>query len=135
MGGAGWRIYIAELTEDRRGYLLEFIKKGKATPRKVTQAHLLLLADEEKADKTIAEMLHIGGSTVERTRLRFVEGGIELAVLSDQCLDRRIGNVEILTYEIAAWEQERNQKKASVNWRFSSTDARAKLKRLYPSKS
>ncbi len=60
---------------------------------------------------------------------------IEIAVLSDQCLDRRIGDVEILTSEIAAWEKERNDKKATVNWRFTATDARVKLRRLYPSKS
>jgi len=60
---------------------------------------------------------------------------IEIAVLSDQCLDRRIGDAEILTSEIAAWERERNGKKATVNWRFTATDARIKLKRLYPSKS
>ena len=60
---------------------------------------------------------------------------IEIAVLSDQCLDRRIGDVEILKSEIAAWEKERNDKKATVNWRFTATDARVKLKRLYPSKS
>ena len=60
---------------------------------------------------------------------------IEIAVLSDQCLDRRIGDVEILTSEIAAWETERNDKKATVNWRFTATDARVKLRRLYPSKS
>jgi transposase len=57
----------------------------------------------------------------------------EIAVLSRQCLDRRIPAIEILCREIAAWEQERNQKKATVQWQFKTTDARTKLKRLYPS--
>ncbi len=58
---------------------------------------------------------------------------IELSVLSRQCLDRRIPDLETLTQEVAAWEQTRNMKAQSVNWRFTTPDARIKLKRLYPS--
>lgn len=57
----------------------------------------------------------------------------ELAVLSKQCLDRRIPETELLRREIAAWEIERNARKVMVNWQFKTTDARIKLKRLYPS--
>ncbi len=57
---------------------------------------------------------------------------IELSVLSRQCLKRRIPNLEIMTEETNTWEQERNQQKATVNWRFTNQDARVKLKRLYP---
>ena len=57
----------------------------------------------------------------------------EIAVLSSQCLSRRIPEIETLRREIEAWEQERNQAKATVNWQFKITDARTKLKRLYPS--
>jgi transposase len=59
---------------------------------------------------------------------------IELSVLSRQCLERRIPNKETLKQEIAAWEKSRNQARATVAWRFTTTDARAKLQRLYPSK-
>ena len=58
---------------------------------------------------------------------------IELSVLSRQCLDRRIPDQETLVQETAAWEQRRNAKGATVNWRFTTADARIKLKRLYPS--
>jgi hypothetical protein len=58
---------------------------------------------------------------------------IELSVLSRQCLDRRIPDKETLEQETAAWEQTRNAKGATVNWRFTTADARIKLKRLYPS--
>ncbi len=58
---------------------------------------------------------------------------IELSVLSRQCLDRRIGDAETFTREIAAWERERNQLPGAVNWHFTTADARVKLKRLYPS--
>jgi transposase len=57
----------------------------------------------------------------------------EIAVLSRQCLDRRIADIAALSAEIAAWEQERNHKKATVKWQFKTADARTKLKRLYPS--
>jgi uncharacterized small protein (DUF1192 family) len=57
----------------------------------------------------------------------------ELAVLSGQCLDQRIPEIEQLRHEIAAWEVERNARKATVNWQFKTVDARTKLKRLYPS--
>jgi DDE superfamily endonuclease len=58
---------------------------------------------------------------------------IELGVLSRQCLDRRIPEQECLAAEVAAWEQRRNERQATVNWRFTTEDARIKLKRLYPS--
>jgi transposase len=59
---------------------------------------------------------------------------IELSVLSRQCLERRIPDKETLKQEIAAWEESRNQARATVAWRFTTTDARVKLQRLYPSK-
>ena len=58
---------------------------------------------------------------------------IELGVLSRQCLDRRMPEKERLASEVAAWEERRNERQATVNWRFTTEDARIKLKRLYPS--
>ena len=58
---------------------------------------------------------------------------IELSVLQRQCLDRRIPDQERLTREVAAWEHKRNQDAEQVNWRFTTEDARIKLKKLYPS--
>lgn len=58
---------------------------------------------------------------------------IELNVMSAQCLDRRIPLQEILAHEVDAWETQRNAQAATVNWHFSTDDARIKLKRLYPS--
>ncbi len=57
---------------------------------------------------------------------------VELAVLAEQCLDRRLGSLELLRHEIAAWETTRNRAQATVDWRFNTTDARVKLNRLYP---
>jgi DDE superfamily endonuclease len=56
----------------------------------------------------------------------------ELAVLSGQCLDRRIPDAATLTSEVAAWRTSRNTHNAKANWHFTSADARVKLKNLYP---
>jgi hypothetical protein len=57
---------------------------------------------------------------------------IELGVLTRQCLDRRIGSAEELTAETAAWQTERNEIAAKVRWQFTTSDARVRLRRLYP---
>ncbi len=54
--------------------------KGRAAARTVTRAHILLLAHEDMRDKDVAAALHIGVSTVQRTRKRFAEGGLEDAL-------------------------------------------------------
>ena len=58
---------------------------------------------------------------------------IELNVLNSQCLDRRIAEKAYLVDEVDAWQKQRNEVAASVNWQFTTQDARTKLKRLYPS--
>lgn len=52
---------------------------------------------------------------------------IELNVLTGQCLDRRIDEIEVVKKEVLAWEINRNNKNAKVNWRFTTEDARIKL--------
>ena len=58
---------------------------------------------------------------------------IEFSVFSNQCLNRRIEDEESLKREVAALETERNQAGATINWRFSTNDARNKLQRIFPS--
>ena len=58
---------------------------------------------------------------------------IELSILSRQCLSRRIATKLILSQEVQAWESERNHTESTIDWRFTTKDARIKLKRLYPS--
>lgn len=57
---------------------------------------------------------------------------IELSALSRQCLDRRIGTADELDREIAAWQDDRNREKSTVKWRFTTADARTRLRHLYP---
>lgn len=58
---------------------------------------------------------------------------IELNVLTGQCLNRRIDNIEEVRKETVAWQRYRNNKNSKVNWQFTADDARVKLARLYPS--
>jgi len=57
---------------------------------------------------------------------------IELNVLTSQCLDRRIDDIEVVRNEVRAWQEHRNNKGAKVKWHFTTKDARIKLSRLYP---
>lgn len=57
---------------------------------------------------------------------------IELNVLTGQCLNRRIADIDIVRKEVQAWQEFRNNKDAKVNWQFTTNDARIKLSRLYP---
>jgi transposase len=60
---------------------------------------------------------------------------VEIGVMKKQCLDRRIGDRQILVEEIAAWEDRRNDQAASINWLFTVNKAREKMARCYPSPS
>jgi transposase len=74
------KIYIVDLTKEERTHLLDFVRSGKQSARKLNRARILLLADEGKADSEIAAALHTGTATVQRTRQRFVEANLEGAL-------------------------------------------------------
>ncbi len=57
---------------------------------------------------------------------------MEFSVLSKQCLDRRIGDIETLRQQTEAWDRTRNRKAVKLDWQFRTADARIKLRRLYP---
>ena len=57
---------------------------------------------------------------------------IELHVLTQQCLKRRIGDMDTMIEEVTAWQQDRNNRDAIINRQFSTDDARIKLRRIYP---
>ena len=72
--------YKVELSEAEQSQLLELTKKGNASARKVTRAHILRLAHDGVHDLAIAAALHVGRATVERVRKRFVEHGLARAL-------------------------------------------------------
>ena len=81
--------------------------------------------------RRIAERLEIHFTPKHGSWLNMAE--IEIGVLARQCLDRRLADRHILKREIDAWQKQRNEKAVHVNWRFTTDDARIKLKSLYPS--
>jgi hypothetical protein len=80
--------------------------------------------------RRIAERLEVHHTPKHGSWLNMAE--IELSVLARQCLDRRIETREELEREVAAWEEERNERMVEVRWQFTTADARVKLHRLYP---
>jgi len=88
-------------------------------------------AFEPAEAKRIADKLEIHYTPKHGSWLDMAE--IELGILARQCLSRRIDNMEQLKDEVAAWQVVRNTAEAKVNWRFTTEDARIKLKKLYPS--
>jgi hypothetical protein len=81
--------------------------------------------------KRLADKLEIHYTPKHGSWLNIAE--IELSVLSRQCLDRRVPDAATLAREVAAWQVRRNAATCTVDWRFTTADARIKLKRLYPS--
>lgn len=80
--------------------------------------------------RRILEKLEIHYTPVHGSWLNMAE--IELSALARQCLSRRIATVEELKQQIASWQEHRNASATTINWRFTTEDARIKLKRLYP---
>jgi transposase len=74
------KIFRVDLSEPERGMLLTLLQKGRAAARQVRRAQILLAAADGQSDATIARVLHSSVSTVERTRKRFVEGGLDAAL-------------------------------------------------------
>ncbi len=69
-----------QLTQTEKTQLIKLTKKGKISARKLRRAQTLLLTNAGYKDEEIASMLHLGVATVERTRKKFVEGGLESAL-------------------------------------------------------
>jgi DDE superfamily endonuclease len=88
-------------------------------------------AFEPAEARRLAERLEIHYTPKHGSWLDIAE--IELGILNRQCLDRRIGTVDELKQEVRAWQRSRNNACGTVDWQFTTADARIKLKRLYPS--
>lgn len=78
----------------------------------------------------LAERLEIHYTPKHGSWLDIAE--IELSVLKRQCLAGRIESIEKMRTEVSAWNSDRNNRQAKVDWQFTTSDARIKLKRLYP---
>ena len=89
-------------------------------------------AYEPSEARRIAKRLELHYTPKHGSWLNMAE--IELSVFGRQCLRRRIGDEQTLRREIAALERERNATRATIDWRFTTQDARTKLRHIYPTK-
>lgn len=85
---------------------------------------------EPREARRLAERLEIHHTPKHGSWLNMAE--IELSVLKGQCLDRRIADMATMQAEVTAWENDRNNGTRKIDWQFTTSDARVKLKRLYP---
>ena len=72
--------YVVDLAESEQRELMKLVSRGKASARKINRARILLLATEDRPDTAIADALKVGVRTVERTRQKFVEEGLQVAL-------------------------------------------------------
>ena len=79
---------------------------------------------------TLAQRLEIHHTPRHGSWLNIAE--IELSAVTRQCLDRRIADLDVLNTELAAWQASTNADQRQVNWHFTTSDARTKLRHLYP---
>ena len=140
---AGWR--TVEVTDTRQrqdwaGFVKELVDGRYRDAEKIvlvmdqlnTHSVASLYATFEPSEaRRIAEKLEIHYTPKHGSWLNMAE--IELSILSGQCLDERMENKGRLQEQVTAWAGPRNRRHCRVDWRFTTADARIKLKKLYPS--
>lgn len=139
---SGWR--HVEVTDRRTALDFAAVVKDLLTVRYPEVEKVVLVMDNLNTHKAsnlyeafpaeearaLCERLEIHYTPKHGSWLNMAE--IELSVLARQCLDRRLPTKAILAAEVAAWQQHRNAAQVKVRWRFTTADARIKLRQLYP---
>lgn len=123
-----WAVYIKGMLEDRYPTALKVILVMDNL--NTHSAASLYEAFEPEVARLLASRLEIHYTPKHGSWLNIAE--IELSALNTQCLNRRIPTIELMRTETSAWENDRNNRSATIDWRFTTADARIKLKRLYP---
>ena len=90
----------------------------------------LYKAFEPAIARQIAQRLEIHYTPIHASWLNMAE--IEIGVLSRQCLSQPLSSFELMARQVNAWTLHRNVACSTVHWRFSTSDARCKLRKLYP---
>ncbi len=123
-----WAEFIKELVDDhyKDATKIVLVMDNLNTHSKAS----LYEAFEASEAKRIADKLEIHFTPKHGSWLNMAE--IELSHLGRQCLDRRISDSAKLSREVAAWNIQRDQQNLKTIWRFTTDDARIKLKKLYP---
>ncbi|VBB41849.1 transposase [uncultured Desulfatiglans sp.] len=123
-----WALQIKQMLDDRYP---EVIKVRLVMDNLNTHNIASLYETFEPPEaRRLAERLEIHYTPKHGSWLNMAE--IELSVLKGQCLDRRIADIATMRAEVATWETDRNNSAKKIAWHFKTSDARIKLKRLYP---
>jgi len=123
-----WALFIKGMLEER--YPAAIKVRLVMDNLNIHSAASLYEAFEPEEARRLARRLEIHYTPKHGSWLNVAE--IELSALNSQCLDRRIADIQTMKLEVAAWELDRNNRAAPTDWRFTTEDARIKLKRLYP---
>ena len=122
-----WAIFVSEIAEqnkDAEKITLVMDNFGTHKPGALYEAF------NPKKAKDLLDRFEFVYTPKHGSWLNMAE--IELNVLMGQCLKRRIDNIDTVKTEVDAWQRDRNNKEAKINWRFETEGARIKLKHLYP---
>ena len=140
---AGWRHVEVTDTRTRRDWA--WFVKGLVDGRYRDAEKVVLVMDQLNTHsaaslyeafppdeaRRVAERLEIHHTPKHGSWLNMAE--IELAALANQCMGDRVEDKPTLARDVAAWQRGRNRQHRAADWRFTTADARIKLKRLYPS--
>ena len=123
-----WAVFIKQIADEHypKAEKIRLVMDNLATHK----AAALYEIFEPKEAKRIWDRFEFIYTPKHGSWLNMAE--IELNVLMGQCLNRRIDNIKEMKEEVEAWQKDRNNKNAVINWQFTNEKARIKLKRLYP---
>ena len=127
-GAKDWALWIKGMLDDRYPDAIK-VRLVLDNLNTHTTASLYQTFEAQEA-RRLTERLEIHYTPKHGSWLNVAE--IELSVLQRQCLNRRIPDKDLMQSEIAAWEDDRNNRPSKIDWHFTTTDARTKLKHLYP---
>jgi hypothetical protein len=122
-----WALFVKSMLEERYPHATK-VRLVMGNLNTHTAASLYETFAPEEA-RRLARRLEIHYTPKHGSWLNVAE--IELSALNGQCLNRRIPDIDLMRKEVAAWELDRNNRAAIVDWRFTTEGARIKLKRLY----
>ena len=127
-GATDWALWIKSMLDDRYPEAIK-VRLVLDNLNTHTTASLYQTFEAQEA-RRLAERLEIHYTPKHGSWLNVAE--IELSVLQKQCLNRRIPDKDLMQSEIIAWEAARNNRQSKIDWHFTTSDARIKLKHLYP---
>lgn len=123
-----WAVWIRDMLDERYPDAIK-VRLVLDNLNTHTTASLYQTFEPQEA-RRLTERLEVHYTPKHGSWLNVAE--IELSVLQRQCLNRRLPDRDIMRSEITAWEGHRNHQPSKIDWQFTTSDARVKLKHLYP---